>query len=166
MHARMINPLIDRREYHDKHVFFVALPETQGSVPPEWCREMHGRGQGYLRSRPCLCRNMIFETDPAMSRSAICCLPMAASISWWSPCLTFRWTHPQLSGSRSHGSPTFWGPAFDRCSSRCAPFRIKRPPALSPAQKDEVRWMLDTEGRPLAEIARLFRVSVKTIRRA
>jgi DNA invertase Pin-like site-specific DNA recombinase len=41
-----------------------------------------------------------------------------------------------------------------------------RPPALSPAQKEEVRRMRDTDGRTLAEIARLFRVSVKTIRRA
>lgn len=41
-----------------------------------------------------------------------------------------------------------------------------RPPALSPAQKAEVRRMRDEELRPLAEIARLFRVSVKTIRRA
>ncbi|PZQ94876.1 MAG: DNA invertase [Cereibacter sphaeroides] len=41
-----------------------------------------------------------------------------------------------------------------------------RPPALSPAQKEEVRRMRDTEDRPLPEIAALFRVSVKTIRRA
>jgi DNA invertase Pin-like site-specific DNA recombinase len=41
-----------------------------------------------------------------------------------------------------------------------------RPPALSPAQKVEVRRMRDEELRPLPEIAQLFRVSVKTIRRA
>jgi DNA invertase Pin-like site-specific DNA recombinase len=41
-----------------------------------------------------------------------------------------------------------------------------RPPALSPAQKAEVRRMRDEELRPLAEIAQLFRVSTKTIRRA
>ena len=41
-----------------------------------------------------------------------------------------------------------------------------RPPALSPAQKIEVRRMRDEELRPLPEIAQLFRVSVKTIRRA
>lgn len=41
-----------------------------------------------------------------------------------------------------------------------------RPPALSPDQKIEVVRMRDEEQRPLAEIARLFRVSVKTIRRA
>lgn len=41
-----------------------------------------------------------------------------------------------------------------------------RPPALSTAQRDEVRRMRDEEHRPLAEIARLFKVSVKTIRRA
>lgn len=41
-----------------------------------------------------------------------------------------------------------------------------RPPALSAAQKDEVRRMRDVEHRPLAEIARLFKVSVKTVRRA
>ena len=40
-----------------------------------------------------------------------------------------------------------------------------RPPALSPAQKAEVRRMRDTDPRPLTEIAALFRVSVKTIRR-
>ena len=38
-----------------------------------------------------------------------------------------------------------------------------RPPALSPAQKVEVRRMRDEEQRPLGEIARLFKVSVKTI---
>jgi DNA invertase Pin-like site-specific DNA recombinase len=40
-----------------------------------------------------------------------------------------------------------------------------RPPALSPAQKDEVRRMRDTEGRRLTDIAALFKVSVKTVRR-
>lgn len=40
-----------------------------------------------------------------------------------------------------------------------------RPPALSPAQKVEVRRMRDVERRPLAEIAALFKVSEKTIRR-
>lgn len=41
-----------------------------------------------------------------------------------------------------------------------------RPPALSTAQRAEVRRMRDDEGRRLSEIAQLFRVSVKTIRRA
>ncbi|WP_299822687.1 recombinase family protein [uncultured Jannaschia sp.] len=41
-----------------------------------------------------------------------------------------------------------------------------RPPALSVAQRDEVRRMRDEEGRRLSEIAQLFRVSVKTVRRA
>ncbi|MHA3980904.1 recombinase family protein [Halovulum sp. GXIMD14794] len=41
-----------------------------------------------------------------------------------------------------------------------------RPPALSPAQKAEVRRMRDAEGRTVAEIARLFRVSERTVRRA
>ena len=40
-----------------------------------------------------------------------------------------------------------------------------RPPALTAAQKAEVRRMRDDELRPLPEIAQLFRVSVKTIRR-
>ena len=40
-----------------------------------------------------------------------------------------------------------------------------RPPALSAAQKTEVRRMRDDELRPLPEIAQLFRVSVKTVRR-
>jgi len=41
-----------------------------------------------------------------------------------------------------------------------------RPPALSPDQRREVRRMKDEEGRSLAEIARLFGVSVSTVRRA
>lgn len=40
-----------------------------------------------------------------------------------------------------------------------------RPPALSPAQVVEVRRMRDKELRPLQEIAALFKVSSKTIRR-
>lgn len=40
-----------------------------------------------------------------------------------------------------------------------------RPPALSSAQKAEVKRMRDEEQRPLLEIAQLFRVSTKTIRR-
>ncbi|WMS45205.1 recombinase family protein (plasmid) [Acuticoccus sp. MNP-M23] len=40
-----------------------------------------------------------------------------------------------------------------------------RPPALTPAQAIEVRRMRDEEGRHLTEIAHLFKVSVKTIRR-
>ncbi len=41
-----------------------------------------------------------------------------------------------------------------------------RPPALSEAQKVEVRRMRDDEGRRLPDIAALFTVSVKTVRRA
>lgn len=41
-----------------------------------------------------------------------------------------------------------------------------RPPALSPAQKDEVRRMRDQEHRAIPEIALLFKVSERTIRRA
>ena len=41
-----------------------------------------------------------------------------------------------------------------------------RPPALTEPQKIEVRRMRDGEGRKLREIAELFKVSVKTIRRA
>ena len=41
-----------------------------------------------------------------------------------------------------------------------------RPPALSQAQRAEVRRMRDDEGRRLTEIAQLFRVSVRTVRRA
>lgn len=41
-----------------------------------------------------------------------------------------------------------------------------RPPALSASQRDEVRRMRDEDGRRLSEIAQLFRVSVKTVRRA
>lgn len=40
-----------------------------------------------------------------------------------------------------------------------------RPPALTPIQKEEVRRMRDQEGRPLSDIAHLFQVSTKTIRR-
>ena len=40
-----------------------------------------------------------------------------------------------------------------------------RPPALSPAQKEEVRRMRDEEGRPIPSIAQLFKVSAKTVRR-
>lgn len=41
-----------------------------------------------------------------------------------------------------------------------------RPPALTKDQRDEVRRMRDEEGRRPSEIARLFAVSVATIRRA
>jgi DNA invertase Pin-like site-specific DNA recombinase len=41
-----------------------------------------------------------------------------------------------------------------------------RPPALNAAQRLEVRRMRDEEGRRLLEIAQLFKVSVKTVRRA
>jgi DNA invertase Pin-like site-specific DNA recombinase len=41
-----------------------------------------------------------------------------------------------------------------------------RPPALTAAQRDEVKRMRDDEHRPLAEIARLFKVSTETVRRA
>ena len=40
-----------------------------------------------------------------------------------------------------------------------------RPPALSPAQKVEVKRMRDVEMRSIPEIAALFKVSEKTIRR-
>lgn len=41
-----------------------------------------------------------------------------------------------------------------------------RPPALSPQQKADVRRMRDVEGRRIAEIARIFKVSANTVRRA
>lgn len=41
-----------------------------------------------------------------------------------------------------------------------------RPPALDPQQKAEVRRMRDVEGRRIAEIARLYKVSANTVRRA
>jgi|TARA_B100002003_G_scaffold250914_1_gene292122 DNA invertase Pin-like site-specific DNA recombinase len=41
-----------------------------------------------------------------------------------------------------------------------------RPPALSAIQKKEVRRMRDEERRAIAEIARLFKVSERTVRRA
>ena len=41
-----------------------------------------------------------------------------------------------------------------------------RPPALTTAQKREVRRMRDDEERPLQEIAGLFKVSTRTVRRA
>ena len=41
-----------------------------------------------------------------------------------------------------------------------------RPPALTVDQKDEVRRMRDEESRAISEIARLFKVSERTIRRA
>lgn len=40
-----------------------------------------------------------------------------------------------------------------------------RPPALTTAQKAEARQMRDEEGRSIAEIARLFKVSQQTVRR-
>ena len=40
-----------------------------------------------------------------------------------------------------------------------------RPPALSTTQRAEVRRMRDEELRPLPEIAQLFKVSTKTVRR-
>lgn len=41
-----------------------------------------------------------------------------------------------------------------------------RPPALSPEQRAEVRRLRDDDHRSIAELARLFRVSQNTIRRA
>lgn len=41
-----------------------------------------------------------------------------------------------------------------------------RPPALTPDQKAEVRRMRDQEHREVPEIARLFKVSERTVRRA
>lgn len=41
-----------------------------------------------------------------------------------------------------------------------------RPPALSPAQRIEVQRMRDQEQRAVPEIARLFKVSERTVRRA
>lgn len=40
-----------------------------------------------------------------------------------------------------------------------------RPPALSAAQRAEVKRMRDEEHRPVAELATLFKVSEKTVRR-
>jgi DNA invertase Pin-like site-specific DNA recombinase len=40
-----------------------------------------------------------------------------------------------------------------------------RPSALSPSQNEEVRRMRDEQHRSMGEIAALFRVSAKTIRR-
>lgn len=41
-----------------------------------------------------------------------------------------------------------------------------RPPALNPDQRAEVRRMRDEDGKSVSEIARLFKVSLATVRRA
>ena len=148
-HAHKSHPPIDGLEYHDKHVFFAAFSAAKRSARPGWCREMHGRGQGCLRGQIYLCRIMMFETDPAMSPSAIQRLPIAASISRWSSSLTSRWTHPQLSGSGSLGDPTFRGPAFRKWPSCCAPFRIEGPPAAPHRVQHHRQFARDGDVRPL-----------------
>ena len=128
--ARVRNPPADQRSRPSRQTsVFRSSFEAQESALSEWCRRMHGRGQGCLRGQHSLCRIMMFETDPAMSRSAIRQKTIAARISRWSSCLTSRWTHPQLSGSGFLGGPTFREPAFDMCSSGCASFRFEGPPA-------------------------------------
>lgn len=128
--ASVRNPPADQRSRISRQTSVFRSPfKSQGSVLPEWCRWMHGRGQGCLRGQTCLRRIMMFETDPAMSRSAIRRKTIAARISRWSSCLTSRWTHPQLSGSGFLGGPTFRQPAFEMCSFSCASFRFEGPPA-------------------------------------
>ena len=51
-------------------------------------------------------------------------------------------------------------------AARCRGKVGGRSPALTPAQVTEARRMRDEEHRPLSEIAALFKVSTKTIRRA
>ena len=106
----MRNPPADQRSRTSRQTsVFRSLFEVQGSALSGWCRRMHGRGQGCLRGQHYLCRIMMFETDPAMSRSAIRPKTIAARISRWSSCLTSRWTHPQLSGSGFLGGLPFGG---------------------------------------------------------
>ena len=125
--ARVRTPLANQRSRTSRKTYVFRSPcKVQGSALSEWCRRMHGRGQGCLRGQHYLCRIMMFETDPAMSRSAIRPKTIAARISRWSSCLTSRWTHPQLSGSGFLGGSTFRWPAFDMCSSGCASFRFRR----------------------------------------
>ena len=120
----------DQRPHSSRQTSVFRSPfKAQGSALSESCRRMHGRGQGCLRGQHSLCRIMMFETDPAMSRSAIRPKTIAARISRWSSCLTSRWTHPQLSGSGFLGGPTFRRPAFDGCLSGFASFRFEGPPA-------------------------------------
>ena len=45
-------------------------------------------------------------------------------------------------------------------------FAEARPPAISPERHAEVRRMRDEDGREIAELAQLFKVSSNTIRRA
>ena len=87
----------------DNHVFVVSpirFPRRQVRLAGVRVVSAVGR-----RSR----RMMRFETDPAMSRSAIRRQPIAARISRWSSCLTSRWTHPQLTSSGSSGSRLRFG---------------------------------------------------------
>lgn len=92
-------------EHHDKHVFFASTEiGIEALLPCVEC-DVRGRGQGCLRGQSSHCRIMRFETDPAMSPSAIRRQPIAARISRWSSCLTSRWTHPQPDGSGSLCGP-------------------------------------------------------------
>jgi len=147
--ACKINPRIDHREHHDKHVFFTGRTKVLAGNPTGWCREMHGRGQGCLRGQKSHCRIMMFETDPAMSRSAIHPWTIAASISRWSSCLTSRWTHPQRSGSGSLGGPTCRRPSFRRCSSGHTPFGVERAPAAPHRVQHHGQFARDRDVRPL-----------------
>lgn len=76
----------------------------------------------------------------------------------------FRTLAEDIDAARSSGWRVFQVFAF------IAPFergRIGgRPAALSAAQKAEARRMRDVDGKSLAEIARLFDVSLSTVRRA
>lgn len=127
--ARVRNPPTDQRSRTSRQTSVFRSPfEAQGSALSGWCRRMHGRDQGCLRGQTRLRRIMMFETDPAMSRSAIRPKTIAARISRWSSCLTSRWTHPQPSGSGFLGGPTFRGPAFELCSSGQHPSASKGRP--------------------------------------
>jgi len=80
--ARVRNPPADKRSRSSRQTSVFRSPfKAQGSALSEWCRGMHGRGQGCLRGQRYLCRIMMFETDPAMSRSAIRPKTIAARIS-------------------------------------------------------------------------------------
>ncbi len=128
--ASVRNPPADQQSRTSRQTSVFRCPgEAKESALSEGYRRMHGRGQGCLRGQKAHCRNMMFETDPAMSRSAIRPKTIAARISRWSSCLTSRWTHPRLSGSGFLDGPTYRWLSFRSCSSGHTPFGIERSPA-------------------------------------
>lgn len=135
-------------EHHDKHVFIARRNTCSEMLLGVEC-DVRGRRQGCLRGQSYHCRIMRFETDPAMSPSAIRRQPLPRAYRGG--------PHVSRPGGRTRSftaadlfaAPTSWGLSCCDRSCRDRPFCFEWTTATPNRVQDHRQLARDCHIRPL-----------------